>query len=148
VAFSGFRRGRKGRKPSSFSDINVTPFVDVVLVLLVVFMVVSPMMTVGVPVELPSTSANPLPVQNNPPTSITITNKGRLFLEEKQLSLNELMEVLSDKYSTQSEKDKQVFNIYADTSIEYGKVMNIMSSLNAEGFYSIGLVTESKASAR
>jgi biopolymer transport protein TolR len=124
------------RRP--MADINVTPFVDVMLVLLIVFMVTAPLLTVGVPVDLPKTSAQPLS-QDREPLSISIRHNGQIYLQNTQIDEDSLVPRL--KAIASNGYDQRIF-VRADQSIEYGRVMTIMGQLNAAGFTHIGLVTD------
>ncbi|MEN8833025.1 MAG: protein TolR [Pacificibacter sp.] len=135
----GGRRGRRRGQAAAMSEINVTPFVDVMLVLLIIFMVAAPMMTVGVPVELPETAATALPQESEEPLSITLTADGRVLLmnnEENQEELVTKLRAIADERN-----DDKVF-LSADGSIPYEQVVQVMGALNAGGFRNIGLVTE------
>lgn len=135
----GGRRGRRRGQAAAMSEINVTPFVDVMLVLLIIFMVAAPMMTVGVPVELPETAATALPQESEEPLSITLTADGRVLLmnnEENQEELVTKLRAIADERN-----DDKVF-LRADGSIPYEQVVQVMGALNAGGFRNIGLVTE------
>ncbi|MEM5477621.1 protein TolR [Pacificibacter sp. AS14] len=137
---SGGGRSRRRRgQPAAMSEINVTPFVDVMLVLLIIFMVAAPMMTVGVPVELPETAATALPQDSEDPLSITLTADGRVLLMNNEENQDELVTKLQAIAAERS--DDKVF-LRADGSIPYEKVVQVMGALNAGGFRNIGLVTE------
>ena len=129
------RRGGAGR----MSDINVTPFVDVMLVLLIIFMVAAPMLTVGVPVELPRTSAGALPAEQEEPLSITLTSDGTVLIMSSEIDPNELIPRL--RAIAAERRDNKVF-LRADGTIPYERVVQIMGALNSGGFNNIGLVTE------
>jgi biopolymer transport protein TolR len=131
------RRSHKKRKP--MAEINVTPFVDVMLVLLIIFMVAAPLMTVGVPIELPKTAATALPSEEEEPLTITITADGRLELQETEIDRNTLVPKLQ-AIAAERENDK-VF-LRADGAVPYEIVMQVMGALNAGGFRDIGLVTD------
>ena len=134
----GGRRGRRART-ARMSDINVTPFVDVMLVLLIIFMVAAPMLTVGVPVELPRTSAGALPAEQEEPLSVTLTAEGEVLLMNSEIGADELIPRLRAVASERS--NRKVF-LRADGSIAYERVVQVMGALNAGGFNDIGLVTE------
>jgi biopolymer transport protein TolR len=137
----GRRRGRRrGGQSAAMSEINVTPFVDVMLVLLIIFMVAAPMMTVGVPVELPKTAATALPTPKEDPLSITITADGRIMLQETEIPMDQLIPKLR---AIAAERDDNKVFLRADGSIAYERVVQVMGALNAGGFADIGLVTES-----
>ncbi len=136
------RRGRSGRRRgrySSMSEINVTPFVDVMLVLLIIFMVSAPLLTVGVPVQLPETAAEALPVDNEEPLTVTLTAEGLILIQESETPPGELIGRLTAVLSERS--SDRVF-LRADGSLSYDYVMRVMGALNAGGFRNIGLVTD------
>jgi biopolymer transport protein TolR len=132
--------GRRGRRISHrpLAEINVTPFVDVMLVLLIVFMVTAPLLTVGVPVDLPKTRAQTLG-QDREPLSITVKADGRIFLQNTPVAEEELVSRLSA--IAENGYDQRVF-VRGDKSVDYGRVMQVMGLLNAAGFTRIGLVTD------
>ena len=121
------------------SEINVTPFVDVMLVLLIIFMVAAPLLTVGVPIELPETSATALPAEREEPLTISLTAEGTIIVQSTEVERSELIGKLK---SVAAERESQRVYLRADGSIPYEGVMQIMGALNASGFNDIGLVTE------
>ena len=131
-------RGRGRMRRRAMAEINVTPFVDVMLVLLIVFMVTAPLLTVGVPVDLPKTRA-PALGQDREPLSITIKRDGTIFLQKEPIPENQLvdrlMAVAANGYN------QRIF-VRGDTQANYGKVMQVMGLLAAAGFTHIGLVTD------
>lgn len=133
--------GRNGRRRRSsyapMSEINVTPFVDVMLVLLIVFMVAAPMLTVGVPLELPRTEARPLQGDTEPIT-VSVDSQGRVFIQESEVELDALVPTLVA--ITEQGYDERIF-VRGDQTIDYGMVMRVMGRLNSAGFSRIGLVT-------
>jgi len=131
------RRQRGGARP--MSEINVTPFVDVMLVLLIIFMIAAPLLTVGVPVELPKTAANALPTEQEEPLTVTITADGGLAIQTTPTPDDELISKL--RAIAVERADDKIF-LRADGTIPYERVMQVMGALNAGGFSSIGLVTE------
>ena len=135
----GRRRGRRGGSARPMSEINVTPFVDVMLCLLIIFMVSAPLMTVGVPIELPETAAEALPSEQEEPLSVTMTADGRVMIQETEVSLDDLVPRLQ---AIASERDSQRVFLRADGGIPYDQVMIVMGALNAGGFREIGLVTD------
>jgi biopolymer transport protein TolR len=136
----GRRRGRKrGGRPAAMSEINVTPFVDVMLVLLIIFMVAAPLLTVGVPVQLPRTAAQSLPTEQEEPLTITLTADGRLMIQTTETAEAELIPKL--RAIAAERRDDKVF-LRADGAIPYERVVQVMGALNAGGFSSIGLVTD------
>lgn len=133
----GRRRRRGGAMP--MSEINITPFVDVMLVLLIIFMVAAPLLTVGVPVELPKTAASALPAEQEEPLTVTITAEGTVQIMTTETAREELIPKLR-AIATEREGDR-VF-LRADGAVPYSAVMEIMGALNAGGFSNIGLVTD------
>jgi biopolymer transport protein TolR len=135
----GGRRGRRRGKAAAMSEINVTPFVDVMLVLLIIFMVAAPMLTVGVPIELPKTAATALPTEQEEPLTITMTADGRLLIQSQDVADGELIPKLQ---AVAAERTSDKIFLRADGSIPYSRVAQVMGALNAGGFRNIGLVTD------
>jgi biopolymer transport protein TolR len=131
------RNSRRRQSRGAMSEINVTPLVDVMLVLLIVFMVAAPLMTVGVPIELPKTEARQMD-SNTEPITITVQKDKTVFLQETEIKLNELQPKLVA--IAKNGYDEQIF-VRADTSVDYGSVMEVMGLLNGAGYRKIGLVT-------
>ena len=131
------RNARQKRQP--MSEINVTPFVDVMLVLLIIFMVAAPLLTVGVPIELPDTAANALPTEEEEPLTISMTADGLVLIQNTEISRDELIPKLQAVIAERT--DDKIF-LRADGAIDYASVMQIMGALNAGGFNDIGLVTD------
>jgi biopolymer transport protein TolR len=136
----GHRRRRRGTA-AAMSEINVTPFVDVMLVLLIIFMVAAPMLTVGVPIQLPETAANALPTEQEEPLTVTITAEGDLMIMTTPVADGELIPRLK-AIAAEREGDK-VF-LRADGRLPYDRVAQVMGALNAGGFNNIGLVTDAQ----
>jgi|TARA_B100001094_G_scaffold135583_1_gene131300 biopolymer transport protein TolR len=132
-------RRRHGRRSAPMSEINVTPFVDVMLVLLIIFMVAAPMLTVGVDVELPKSAADALESENEEPLTITITKDGEIILQTSTIPREELIARLR---GVAAERTSNRIFLRADGAISYEVVMQIMGALNAGGFQDIGLVTD------
>ncbi len=133
------RRGRRGRKRSgAMSDINMTPFIDVILVLLIIFMVAAPMMTVGVPIELPKTAAKPMQDETQPLT-ISVSTKGEIFLMETAVTLDDLVPKL--QAIAKNGVEDRIY-IRGDKAANYGTMMQVMGLVSGSGFKKIGLVTE------
>ncbi len=138
----GASLGNSGRSARNtrrgFTEINVTPFVDVMLVLLVIFMVAAPMMTTGVTVDLPSSKADPVQ-GNDEPLSISINAKGEVYLQNTKVEIEalgtKLMAITGEK------KDTRIF-IRGDRVVDYGRVMSVMGALNAAGFTKVALITD------
>ena len=131
------RRGRGRSRP--MAEINVTPFVDVMLVLLIIFMVAAPLMTVGVPVELPKTAANALPGEQEEPLSVTVTAEGVVMIQTTEVARDELVAKLR---AIAAERDSTRVYLRADGAVPYADVMQVMGALNKGGFNDIGLVTD------
>lgn len=131
-------RGRRGRS-RPMAEINVTPMVDVMLVLLIIFMVAAPLLTVGVPIELPKTAATALPTEQEEPLTIALTADGRILVQNSAVERADLIPLL--KAVSEERKSDKVF-LRADGAIPYEGVMQVMGALNASGFRDIGLVTE------
>jgi len=131
-------RGRGRNRRRTMAEINVTPFVDVMLVLLIVFMVTAPLLTVGVPVDLPKTRA-PALGQDKEPLSVTIAKDGSIFLQKLKVSQDELVPKLTA--ISNNGYDQRIF-VRGDKTVDYGKVMEVMGMLSAAGFTHIGLVTD------
>jgi len=132
------RRSRSGRNYQPMSEINVTPFVDVMLVLLIIFMVTAPLLTVGVPIDLPRTDAKQLEGDKQPLT-ISVTSEGKVFLQEMEIPLGEIVPKLVA--ITKSGYNERIF-VRGDRSTNYGTVMKVMATISAAGFRRIALVTE------
>jgi len=132
-------RRRYSRRSVPMSEINVTPFVDVMLVLLIIFMVAAPMLTVGVDVELPKSAANALETENEEPLTITITKEGEIVLQTSTIPREQLITRLQ---GIAAERASNRIFLRADGAVQYEFVMQIMGALNAGGFQDIGLVTD------
>lgn len=130
-------KGRRSRRRRPLAEINVTPFVDVMLVLLIVFMVTAPLLTVGVPVDLPKTRAQTLG-QEREPLSVTIKRDGSIYVQNTQVPADELVAKLTAIAA--NGYDQRIF-VRGDNSVSYGRVMEVMGMLSAAGFTHIGLVT-------
>ena len=133
----GRRRRRGGARP--MSEINITPFVDVMLVLLIIFMVAAPMLTVGVPVDLPRTAAQSLPSEQEEPLTVTITATGEVAIQTTVVPETELIPRLQ---GIAAERTSNRIFLRADGAVPYERVMQVMGALNAGGFPNIGLVTD------
>jgi biopolymer transport protein TolR len=129
------RRGRR-RRAAPMSEINVTPFVDVMLVLLIVFMISAPLLTVGVPIDLPQTKANNLPSDSEPLT-VSISKDGKIYLQDTEITAEELVPKLTA--IAKAGYEERIF-VRGDRDAEYGSMMQVMGRLNQAGFRRIGLV--------
>ncbi len=128
-------KGRRGRRP--ISDINITPMVDVMLVLLIVFMVAAPLMTMGVPIDLPETQAQAMPLQSKPIT-VTVEPDGALSIDGEPTTLETLVAAVE---ALAVEGTDERLYVRGDTSTAYGAIMEVMGQLSAAGYGRIGLVT-------
>ncbi|MES2815451.1 MAG: protein TolR [Pseudomonadota bacterium] len=137
----GGGRRRRGGRSAAMSEINITPMVDVMLVLLIIFMVAAPMLTVGVPVELPKTAAAALPTEQEEPLTVTITSDGRLAIQTTEVSDDEMIPRLT---AIAAERTSNKIFLRADGAIPYERVAQVMGALNAGGFNEIGLVTDAE----
>ena len=140
MAMAGPPSGRRGRGRAPMADINVTPLVDVMLVLLIIFMVAAPMMTVGVPSDLPQTSANALNSDTQPIT-ISVNANGQIHLQETEIQAAEVADKLQAIATTGY--NERIF-VRADSVAAYGVVADVMARIQAAGFKNIGLVTQQK----
>ena len=140
---SGRRRFSKRGSNRLMSEINVTPFVDVMLVLLIIFMVAAPLLTVGVEIELPKTSAKALPTEKEEPLTLSLTKDKELYLQDIKIEFSELIPKL--KQIAEQRNDNRIF-IRADGANDYSTIMEIMGALNSSNFSNISLVTESGGS--
>ena len=138
--------GRRGyRRANVMAEINVTPMVDVMLVLLIIFMVAAPLMTVGVPVDLPKTQASALN-QDNEPITITVNPEGKIFLQETEIPLEGLVPKLQAIAGAQAPgaEQRRIF-VRGDRAISYGRVMEVMGTISAGGFSRVALLAEQPA---
>jgi biopolymer transport protein TolR len=134
----GRRSGGRGRAP--MAEINVTPFVDVMLVLLIIFMVTAPLLVSGVPVDLPESRANALE-QEQEPVQISIDGEGRVFIEDEDLSRGALASRLRDIAADQNPDDPRQIMLRGDKTLDYGLIMGVMGELNRAGLNRVSLVT-------
>jgi biopolymer transport protein TolR len=128
------------RSKSLMSEINVTPFVDVMLVLLIVFMVTAPMLTVGVPVNLPDSNADSLP-DDNEPLTVTINSKGEIYVQDTRVGYKDLVPKLLA--ISKNRTDTRIY-VRGDKNLNYGRVIDIMGNLSGSGFTKVALITETK----
>ncbi len=133
--------GRRGyRRANVMAEINVTPMVDVRLVLLIIFMVSAPLLTVGVPLDLPQTAAKSLD-QDKEPLTVSVQLTGKVFLNNTEIPMNELVPKLTAITQARGGMDERIF-VRGDTKVDYGTVMRVMGRLSAAGFKRVALVTE------
>ena len=136
-AGGGGRRGRRRGSKRPLADINVTPMVDVMLVLLIVFMVAAPLLTVGVPIDLPQTKAKELNTESKPIT-VSVTPAGEIYLGDKPTDIDSLIDQI--KAQAAGGTDERIY-VRGDQTANYGAVMKVMGVLSAGGFSKIGLIT-------
>jgi biopolymer transport protein TolR len=135
-ARSGSNR-RRGRRHGLMSEINVTPFVDVMLVLLIIFMVAAPLLTVGVPIDLPETQARALNAETQPIT-VSVNQDGQIYLQETEIPIEEVVPKL--EAIAQTGYEERIY-VRGDRAADYGTVMRVMARISAAGFRNLGLVT-------
>ena len=131
-----FKLKSSSREP--MSEINVTPFVDVMLVLLIIFMVTAPLLTVGVQVDLPESNADSIQT-NDEPLEITISKNGDIFIQETEIELKELVPKLTA--ITNNKLDTKIY-VRGDAIIDYGRVMRVLGELSGSGFTKVALITK------
>jgi biopolymer transport protein TolR len=131
---------RKGRRRAVMSEINVTPFVDVMLVLLIVFMVSAPLLTVGVPINMPQSQAKTLS-QNTDPLTLTIDGQGQIYLQDAKITVDELLQKLQAVTEARGGFNAPIF-FRGDRELKYGMVMRLLGRLNGAGYTKVELVTE------
>ena len=132
--------GRRRRALKPMSEINVTPMVDVMLVLLIIFMVSAPLLTVGVPLDLPQTQAKGLE-QDKEPLTISVDTQGKVFLQNSEIAVEDLVPKLKAVTETRGGLDERIF-VRGDRRVDYGTVMRVMGRISAAGFRRVALVTE------
>ncbi len=123
------------------SEINVTPFVDVMLVLLIVFMVSAPLLTVGVPIDLPQSQAKALE-QNNEPLTISVKVSGQLFLQNSEIKLDDLVPKLKAIIDARNGNPNEMIYVRGDKNVDYGTMMRVMGRISGAGYHRVALVTE------
>jgi biopolymer transport protein TolR len=145
VAFGGASAGiavgkRRHRRKPVMAEINVTPMVDVMLVLLIIFMVSAPLLTVGVPIDLPQTKAKSLD-NDQEPLTISVNTKGEVYLQNSEIKIEELVAKLQAITQARGGTDERIY-VRGDKKVDYGTVMRVMGRLSAAGFRRVALVTE------
>ncbi|MFN4008853.1 protein TolR [Pannonibacter carbonis] len=133
----GGGRRRRGRRAAPIAEINITPFVDVMLVLLIIFMVAAPLLTVGVPIDLPETAAKPLQGDKEPIT-ISVNSSGQIYIQNTEIPLDEVVPKLT---AIAANGYEERIYVRGDQNADYGTMMKIMARINAAGFKRLGLVT-------
>jgi biopolymer transport protein TolR len=136
---AGASRRRHRRRPV-MAEINVTPMVDVMLVLLIIFMVSAPLLTVGVPIDLPQSQAKSLN-QDKEPLTVSVNVKGEVFLQNTKIPLEELVDKLKAVTDARGGLDERIY-VRGDRQVDYGTVMKVMGRISAAGFRRVALVTE------
>jgi biopolymer transport protein TolR len=131
---------RRHRRRSVMSEINVTPFVDVMLVLLIIFMVSAPLLTVGVPIDLPQTQAKSLE-QDREPLTVSVNTKGQVYLQNSEIKVEDLVPKLQAITQARGGLDERIY-VRGDRKVDYGTVMRVMGRLSQAGFRRVALVTE------
>ncbi len=131
---------RRHHRHSVMSEINVTPMVDVMLVLLIIFMISAPLLTVGVPLDLPQTQAKTLD-QDKEPLTVSVNTKGEVYLQNTEIPLDELVPKLKAITEARGGAEERIF-VRGDRQVDYGTVMKVMGRISAAGFRRVALVTE------
>ena len=131
---------RRHRRKAVMSEINVTPMVDVMLVLLIIFMVSAPLLTVGVPIDLPQTQAKSLD-QDREPLTLSVSLQGQVFLQNSEIPIEELVPKLKAVTDARGGYDERIY-VRGDRKVDYGTVMRVMGRLSSAGFRRVALVTE------
>jgi biopolymer transport protein TolR len=131
---------RRGRRRGVMSEINVTPMVDVMLVLLIIFMVSAPLLTVGVPIDLPQSQAKSLD-QDKEPLTVSVNDKDQVFLQNSEIQLDELVDKLKAVAEARGGTEARVY-VRGDKKVDYGTMMRVMGRLSGAGFHRVALVTE------
>ncbi len=133
--------GRRHHRRSVMSEINVTPMVDVMLVLLIIFMVSAPLLTVGVPIDLPQTQAKSLD-QDREPLTVSLNGEGKVFLQDSEIGVDELVAKLKAISDARGGGFDERIYVRGDRKVDYGTVMKVMGRLSGAGFHRVALVTE------
>ena len=134
----GYNRGRGGsHRP--MAEINVTPMVDVMLVLLIIFMVAAPLLTAGVPIDLPDSKAKAISDEDNKPLEVSINKSGKIYVGETEVTEERIVTILTSM--TEDNPERRIY-IRADQGLDYGKVMRILGTINGAGFNKVALISE------
>lgn len=140
MAMKGLSGTNGRRRHAMMAEINVTPMVDVMLVLLIIFMVSAPLLTVGVPIDLPQTKAKSLD-QDKEPLALSVNEKGQVFLQNSEIKMDELVPKLESITQARGGYEERIY-VRGDRKVDYGTVMRVMGRLSAAGFHRVALVTE------
>src|SRR5215217_2634306 len=139
-AHAGVFGKRRHRRAPVMAEINVTPMVDVMLVLLIIFMVSAPLLTVGVPIDLPQTQAKSLD-QDKEPLTVSVNTKGEVYLQNSEIKIDDLVAKLQAITQARGGNDERIY-VRGDKKVDYGTVMRVMGRLSSAGFRRVALVTE------
>ena len=137
---------RKHHRRKVMSEINVTPMVDVMLVLLIIFMVSAPLLTVGVPIDLPQSQAKSLE-QDKEPLTVSVNEKGQIFLQNSEIALDDLIPKMQAVADARGGTDARIY-VRGDKKVDYGTMMKVMGRLSSAGFHRVALVTEYEQGAK
>lgn len=140
MAGAGGGRGRRRRRHGAVAEINVTPFVDVMLVLLIVFMVTAPLLTSGVPVDLPQSKASPIKDEDDKPLEVTLRRDGKIFVGDTEVEEARLVPLLMA--ISENNIDRRIY-IRADLELDYGRVMGVLGAINGAGMKKVALISKS-----
>ncbi|MFG1300654.1 protein TolR [Xanthobacter sp. V3C-3] len=139
---SGWQSRRSRRKSAPvMAEINVTPMVDVMLVLLIIFMVAAPLLTVGVPIDLPQTQANAINQDNKEPITLSVRQNGQIYLGDSEIKYDDLVSKLQAVTQARGGFEERIF-VRGDKAANYGQIMRVMGRLSGAGFKKVALVTE------
>ncbi len=139
---SGGRRSRRGNRRAPMAEINVTPLVDVMLVLLIIFMVTAPLLVSGVPVDLPKSRAKQIELPEAP-LDVTVDTEGAVFIDGEEVRPSDLSAKLEVIAAEQTPDNPRKIMLRGDTSVDYGSMMKVMGELNRAGLNSVNMVTQS-----
>ena len=145
-AHSGVFGRRRHRRNPVMAEINVTPMVDVMLVLLIIFMVSAPLLTVGVPIDLPQSQAKSLE-QDKEPLTISVNDKGQIFLQNSEVSADDLIPKMQAVAEARGGTEARIY-VRGDKKVDYGTMMRVMGRLSSAGFHRVALVTEFEQGAK
>jgi biopolymer transport protein TolR len=137
---------RKHHRQRVMSDINVTPMVDVMLVLLIIFMVSAPLLTVGVPIDLPQSQAKSLE-QDKEPLTISVNDKGQIYLQNSEIAVDDLVAKMQAVADARGGTEARIY-VRGDKKVDYGTMMKVMGRLSSAGFHRVALVTEFEQGAK
>lgn len=137
MGMSASGRARGGRR-RPMAEINVTPMVDVMLVLLIIFMVAAPLLTAGVPIDLPDSKAKAISDEDNKPLEVSLSKDGKIFVGETEVTEERIVTILTSM--TEDNPDRRIY-IRADKGLDYGKVMRVLGTINSAGFNKVALIS-------